>query len=115
MRLSGGCRQSRQRNCLALPMTRYGNYCGRNATTSAKPWRVTRKLQSERFQKRIKNLIMTPKETPDGSVLEVTGDVELLRGGDVMLRSSLERTSEQYIGISASLSGIILTPAPLAA
>lgn len=96
-------------------MTRYGNYCGRNATTSAKPWRVTRKLQSERFQKRIKNLIMTPKETPDGSVLEVTGDVELLRGGDVMLRSSLERTSEQYIGISASLSGIILTPAPLAA
>jgi hypothetical protein len=36
------------------------------------------------IQKRIKKLILTPKETPAGAVLEVSGDIELLRTGDVL-------------------------------
>jgi site-specific DNA recombinase len=60
------------------------------------------------IQKRITNLIVTPKETPDGAVLEVTGDVGLFRG-DVLLGVSLEGISEQYIG-GIPLSGVVLYP-----
>ena len=69
----------------------------------------------QEIQKRIKRLVLTPKETPEGWVLEVTGDVTLLRTGDVLLESPIQRTSEQYIGISTPLASIILKPAPLAA
>jgi hypothetical protein len=65
----------------------------------------------QEIQKRIKKLVLTPKETPEGWVLEVTGDVALLRTGDVLVESPIQRTSEQYIGISTPLSGIVLTPA----
>jgi hypothetical protein len=68
----------------------------------------------QEIQKRIKKLVLTPKETPEGSVLEVAGDVALLRTGDVLVESPIQRTSEQYIGISMPLAGIMLTPAPLA-
>ncbi len=66
----------------------------------------------QEIQKRIKKLVLTPKETPEGWVLEVTGDVALLRTGDVLVESSIQRASEQYIGISMPLAGIILQPAP---
>jgi DNA invertase Pin-like site-specific DNA recombinase len=67
------------------------------------------------IQKRIKKLVLTPKETPDGAVLEVYGDVALLRTGDVLVESPIQRTSQQYIGVSTPLAGIILNPAPLLA
>jgi DNA invertase Pin-like site-specific DNA recombinase len=68
-------------------------------------------LARRELQKRIKNLVITPKETPDRTTLEVTGDVELIRGADVLLGSSLDGTSQQYIGTSISLVGIVLNPA----
>jgi hypothetical protein len=67
------------------------------------------------IQKRIKKLVLTPKETPEGAVLEVSGNVALLRTGDVLVESPIQRTSQQYIGVSIPLAGIILTPSPLAA
>ena len=49
------------------------------------------------IQKRIKKLVLTPRQTPNGTVLEVTGDVELLQQQDgLMLNNSLEGTSQQY-------------------
>jgi site-specific DNA recombinase len=58
------------------------------------------KSDSERarqeIQKRIKKLVMTPKETPNGAVLEVSGDIELLRTGDVLDESPLEGTAQHY-------------------
>ena len=48
------------------------------------------------IQKQIKKLVMTPKETPNGTVFEVSGDVELLRTGDVLLESPLDGTAQQY-------------------
>ena len=72
-------------------------------------------LARQEIQKRIKKLIVTPKDTPDGPVLEVSGDVALLRTGDVLVESPFQRTSEHYIGVSMPLAGIILKPAPLAA
>jgi site-specific DNA recombinase len=65
----------------------------------------------QEIQKRIKKLVLTPKETPDGPVLEVSGDLALLRTGDVLVESSIQRTSQQYIGVSMPLAGIILNPA----
>jgi hypothetical protein len=41
----------------------------------------------QEIQARIKKLVLTPKETPEGPVLEVSGDVGLLRTGDVLVRS----------------------------
>jgi hypothetical protein len=58
-------------------------------------------------------LAITPKETPEGHVLEVSGDLALLRTGDVLVESPIQRTSQQYIGVSTPLAGIILNPAPL--
>ena len=41
----------------------------------------------------------------------VSGDVALLRTGDVLVESTIHRTSEQYIITSAPLVGIVLKPA----
>ena len=74
-----------------------------------------RELARQEIHKRIKNLIVTPKETPGGAVLEVSGDVELLRTGDVLLGSSLERTSEHYT-LHRILITVVLDPSlPLVA
>jgi site-specific DNA recombinase len=64
----------------------------------------------QEIQKRIKNLVLTPKQTPEGWVLEVTGDVALLRRGDVLMESPVDGTSQQYINASIPLVGLILTP-----
>jgi hypothetical protein len=72
-------------------------------------------LARREIQKRIKKLVLTPKDTPEGPVLEVSGDMALLGTGDVLVESPIQQTSQQYIGISTPLAGIILTPAPLAA
>jgi len=69
------------------------------------------------LQKRISKLVLTPKETPSGSVFEVSGDVSLFQGNnDVMLTNFLEGIAEHYMGASISLAGVVLNPAlPLAA
>lgn len=67
-------------------------------------------LARQEIQKRIKNLVLTPKDTPDGPVLEVSGDVALLRQGDVLVESPVDGTSQQYIGTSLLLLGIVLNP-----
>jgi hypothetical protein len=38
------------------------------------------------IQKRIKKLVLTPKQPPNGEVLEVTGDVGLFQRADVMVK-----------------------------
>jgi site-specific DNA recombinase len=48
------------------------------------------------IQKHIKKLVMTPKETPDGAVLEVSGDIELLRTGDLLDESPLDGIAQHY-------------------
>jgi DNA invertase Pin-like site-specific DNA recombinase len=62
------------------------------------------------IQKHIRSLVLTPKDTPDGQVLEVSGDVALLRTGDVLVESPMEGIAEHYIGASISLAGVILNP-----
>jgi len=74
-------------------------------------------IAREQLRKRITKLVLTPKQTQDGSVFEVTGDVSLFQGnGDVMLTNSLEGIAEHYIGGTISLTGVVLNPSqPLAA
>jgi site-specific DNA recombinase len=70
----------------------------------------------QEIQKRIKSLVLTPKDTPEGPVLEVSGDVALLQTGDVLVESPMEGIAEHYIDASISLAGVILNPSlPLAA
>ena len=64
----------------------------------------------QEIQKHIRNLVLTPKETPEGVALEVTGDVALLRTGDVFGRKSDPANSEHYISASMPLTGVILDP-----
>jgi hypothetical protein len=64
----------------------------------------------EQLRKRITKLVLTPKETLDGAVFEVTGDVGLFQGdGDVMLTNSLEGIGEHYTSV-LSLTGLQLNP-----
>jgi hypothetical protein len=68
------------------------------------------------IQKHIKSLVLTPKDTPDGPVLEISGDVALLRTGDVLVESPMEGIAQHYIGASIPLAGVRLDPSlPLAA
>jgi hypothetical protein len=64
----------------------------------------------QEIQKRIKNLILTPKETLDGPVLEVSGDVALLRTGDVLVESPMEGFAQHYADAVIPLSKLILDP-----
>ena len=64
------------------------------------------------IQKRIRSLVLTP----DGQVLDVSGDVALLGTGDVLVESPMEGIAQQYIDASISLAGVRLDPTlPLAA
>jgi site-specific DNA recombinase len=62
------------------------------------------------IQKRIKQLVLMPKQTPNGTVLEVSGDVELFQHEDVMLNNSMEGTAQQYILPRIALANIVLDP-----
>jgi len=64
----------------------------------------------QEIQKRVKSLVLTPKDTPEGPVLEVSGEVALLQTGDVLEESSIQRTSEHYISASMPLTSVILNP-----
>ena len=69
----------------------------------------------QEIQKRIKKLVMTPKETPNGAVLEVSGDIELLRTGDVLDESPLEGIAQHYILPQITVSLVLDPSLPLAA
>jgi hypothetical protein len=61
----------------------------------------------QEIQKRIKSLVLTTKDTAEGPVLEFSGDVALLRTGDVLVESPMEGIAEYYIGASVSVVGLI--------
>lgn len=67
------------------------------------------------IQKRIKKLVLTPKETPNGNVLDVTGDIELLRTGDVMDESPMEGIAQHYIIPQIKIALALDPSLPLAA
>jgi site-specific DNA recombinase len=67
----------------------------------------------QEFQKRITKLVLTPTKTPDGFVLEVSGDGGLFRGEDVMLQSSLEGIAQHYRGVRIPLTSVVLVPSLL--
>jgi DNA invertase Pin-like site-specific DNA recombinase len=70
----------------------------------------------QQIRKRIKKLILTPKQTPEGWVLEVSGDIELLRSGDVLVQGALDETSQHYTRFCVVLAGVVLDPSqPLVA
>jgi site-specific DNA recombinase len=54
-------------------------------------------LAKREIQKHIHKLVITPKETLSGVMLEVTGDVHLFQGADVLLGVSMERNCQQYV------------------
>jgi len=64
----------------------------------------------QEIQKRIKRLVMTPKDTPEGPVLEVSGDVALLRTGDVLVGSPLDGIAQHYTEMRIPLAGVALDP-----
>jgi hypothetical protein len=66
----------------------------------------------QELQKHITKLVLTPKETPDGNVFEVSGDVALFVGGkdDVMVTNSLEGIAQHHILPTILLAGIFLNP-----
>ena len=67
------------------------------------------------IQKRITKLVLTPKETPDGRRLEVTGDVGLFSGDGVMENKSLEGIAQHYILPQITISLVLDPSVPLAA
>jgi DNA invertase Pin-like site-specific DNA recombinase len=64
----------------------------------------------QEIQKRIKNLVLTPKDTPEGSVLEVSGDVALLRTGDVLVESPMEGIAQHYTFPRIPITSVVLEP-----
>jgi DNA invertase Pin-like site-specific DNA recombinase len=75
------------------------------------------KARSE-IQKRIAKLILTPKSTPNGIMLEVTGDVGLFRQEGVMVNNPIQRALQHYTTAGDEpltpilLAGILLRPSP---
>lgn len=68
------------------------------------------------IQKRINKLVLTPRQIPGGTVLDVTGDVELFQQEGVMLNNSMEGIAQHYILPQIALADIVLDPkVPLAA
>ena len=70
----------------------------------------------QEIQKRITKLVLTPRETPDGRRLEVTGDVGLFSGNGVLENKSLEGIAQHYIPPRIVLENVVLDPSlPVAA
>jgi hypothetical protein len=68
------------------------------------------------IQKRIKKLVLTAKQTPAGTTLEVTGDVELFQHEDVMLNNSMEGIAQHYTLPRIVIANVVLDPSlPVAA
>lgn len=64
----------------------------------------------QEIKKHINNLILTPKETQAGPVLEVSGDVALFRTGDVLVESPMEGIAQHYTRPLIPLLDLILNP-----
>ncbi len=62
----------------------------------------------QELQKHIRKLVLTPKDTPEGRRLEVTGDVALFAGDDVMVNNSLEGIAQHYTSVPLPLTGVFL-------
>lgn len=62
------------------------------------------------IQKRINKLVLTPRQTSTGNVLDVSGDVDLFQQEGVMVNNSMEGTSQQYIAPRIALGSILLDP-----
>jgi ParB-like chromosome segregation protein Spo0J len=67
------------------------------------------------IQKHIMKLVLTPRETPNGVVLEVSGDIHLLRTGDVLDESPMEGIAQHYILPQIKISLALDPSLPLAA
>jgi site-specific DNA recombinase len=68
-------------------------------------------LAKQEIQKRIKQPVLTPRQTADGTVLDVIGDVELLQAQkDVMLNSSMEGIAQHYALPRIVLANVVLDP-----
>ena len=62
------------------------------------------------IQKRIKKLVVTPRETPNGTVLEVAGDIDLLQSSDVLEESPLDGIAQHYTTPRIVLANVVLDP-----
>jgi hypothetical protein len=58
---------------------------------------------------------MTPKGTPNGAMLEVSGNIELLRTGNVLDESPMEGIAQHYILPKIKISLALDHCLPLAA
>ena len=69
-------------------------------------------IAKQELQKRIGKLVLTPKETPNGWALEVSGDVALFvqPDTDVMLTNSREGFGQHYIDSAIPFTGTFLDP-----
>ena len=68
------------------------------------------------IQKRIKRLVLTPRQTPNGTVFEITGDVELFQHEDAMLNNSMEGIGQHCALPRIELTDVVLDPSlPVAA
>jgi site-specific DNA recombinase len=67
-------------------------------------------LAKQTLRKHIKQLLLTPKETPTGAVFEVTGDLDLFAGGIDALQSVLGEGYAQHCTLPLSLTGFQLNP-----
>ena len=73
-------------------------------------------IAKREIQRRIKRLVLMPKQTPNGTVLEVTGDVGLFQRPDVMVNNLMDEIAQHYTQFCRILAGIIVDPSlPLAA
>ena len=71
----------------------------------------------QELQRRIDKLILTPRETPTGWVLDISGSIGLFTGAsDEMLTNSLEGIGQHYALPRIELTGVVLDPSlPVAA
>ena len=53
-------------------------------------------MAKREIQRHVKKLVLTPKQTANGTVLEVTGDVGLLQTDDVMVNNLMDETAQHY-------------------
>jgi site-specific DNA recombinase len=62
------------------------------------------------IQKRIKKLVLTPKQTSNGTVLELTGDVALFQNEDVMVNNLLDENVQHYTQPAAFVFNAVVDP-----
>jgi len=66
-------------------------------------------IARQEIQKRIKKLVMTQRNS-NGAVLEVSGDIELLRTGDLLDESPLDGIARPYTLPRIAIADVVLDP-----